>query len=381
LPNRVFLNDADGKLLAEIETDADGKAWLSPAPSQVTILVDGESALFTFTGVVDGDVLTLSGGAGPTTQNVLLGTYLVQLPGAVSGATQYSARVGGCYDDPVVDDPMIVLPARVESLCVFNKGNAVIATAFDTTSALAFAWKSGLSLSGPNGFTDVALGPWAPAVRTTFGRKPLLAGGLVADVAFLYALVGTEPILLTTLQLSEAEAVVDVPPGLVFRTALTVAPEPNASIYRDSNVTFVMKNVASGPFVVDPAEALPRITSSSLVADEDGRFSVRWSPAGSLAGADGGLVGLSLAGGAAPRGSWTFVVPPGATELRTPQLSSNAFRYSGTPIGVPGAIFLDSDAVDGFKQFRTTPTPPDGLGAFRRLLPEQAGLRWRTVTR
>lgn len=137
---------------------------------------------------------------------------------------------------------------------------------------------------------------------------------------------------------------------------------------------------AAGPFLIDLKDALPLVTATSLTAASPGQFDLGWTLAAPATTTDGIIASVRLGGAAPmPSGVWTFVVPAGATSVRTPVLPQDLIDAVGAPTAVREVSLLDADDVAGYQAFKQVPNTWNGNAAFNPPYPPRVGMRTRFV--
>ncbi len=248
------------------------------------------------------------------------------------------------------------------------------------SSRLAFAKRDGLVPTGSSTSSlDVQTEPWKAASSTTFEKSSGALSSGQSLYGSLAARIGGESFLLASLKYDgdDAPIAVEIPLGVAdaFSTLATVGAS-------SGDKAQVLSVAAAGPFAISAADALPLITGTSMTPAGVAQFDVSWTAAGALSPADGGVLLLDLGAGKsanAPSATWTVIVPPGATSVRTPMLPADVTDFLGHPSSVRTVSFLDSDDLDGYAAYKRVPTVWTGESPFVLPSPTRAGARVRNV--
>lgn len=377
---RVLFHDESGRILEDTATDESGRATRSPAPSMVTVQDGTGSQLITFVGIVDGDTLTITGNDALPSNPVYIGSYLVDVPGAFPAADSFKSWIGYC-DPGFGKDPMLPVQVLAADDCA-RTGEAVLLAAVDATGKpVAFAGAAGLV---PTGSSMKQLGvhtdPWKAAVSSTLEKRLGALTGEQVVYGDLSARIGREHFVVATSPASvppDTPSPVEVPVGVAdgFEVFFRLFADSAAKSYSQ-----VIAYQASGPFVIDVKDALPLVTAASLTGASPGQFDLAWTLAAPATTTDGIIASVTLGGAPAmPSGVWTFVVPAGATSVRTPVLPQDIIDATGAPTAVREVSLLDADDVDGYRAFKQVPNTWSGNAAFNPPYPPRVGMRTRFV--
>jgi hypothetical protein len=379
---RVIFHDESGQVIGEAKTDDHGRVSRSPAPSMVTLQDRNGLQLLTFTDVVGGDTLTVTGNeVVPSGAPIDIGGYDVDVGSSFPQATDFVSFVGSCASSHAPSTGFTMRVRATDGCARTGDGVLVVATDGRGTT-LAFAGKGGLTANrSATAFLAVNAGPLIAATATTFENR--LKGG--PDVAEsegeLGARIGGEYFPLATFASQWPGSPVQAPAGMVdgfevfFRLFLADTSRRSFSQVRAFQ--------AAGPFVADSDEALPLVTDASVASVSPDRFDLAWTLAAPATTTDGTVVVVDM-GGPEPMpvsGGWSFIVRPGLTSLRTPLLPADVFDRAGRPKGMRSVSILDSDDVGGFGELKQIPNVWSGNAPFAQPYPRRVGMRVRVVVR
>jgi hypothetical protein len=108
---------------------------------------------------------------------------------------------------------------------------------------------------------------------------------------------------------------------------------------------------------LDASQHLPRLTANGVVGTGDAaRPQLTWASEMPLGGADGGIVMLDWYAETIQRTQeWILIVPPGATEVRLPELPESLAAWrptADTNLPPPGVMFVESTSIAGYDDLR-----------------------------
>jgi hypothetical protein len=358
----VIFGSAAGDIIQTLQSDSTGSASLEvPAGSQVTVAFGTETAprLLTVTSVEPGDDIIAVAGS-RASDAPPMNIAIAESPDGGPGVTYYYFSTGSCGDHGT---PPLEYP--VDERCLGPDGKfPVLVEGTDTNGALlGFQFAKGLTAVPDGGTVTPTFGPWSTAVtqQTVVGSN-LTDSGASNTLSYGEIVNGV---------LSVTRDYVDLPDDggataastFQGRTGYGEAAQWDVTSrrYVDEGVTFVGNAVrgavpaANATTTVDFGSRLPEITESSF--DGGARPLVSWKTAGSLASADGTYVVLrwseEIDAGYAS-GSWTFIVPPGATSVAAPALppgvrAPGAAASFSSPARV---VTVEASFVNGYAPLR-----------------------------
>lgn len=342
----VIFHDTTGAVLDEKTTANAGQvSAIVPADSQVTVVLGTpmQPRLVTITGVQPGDnLLAIDSTPLEDLVNSKVASVQSVTAGAPLGTLFYEVSIGACSIQTGSFPTSISLLTK----CIGAGTVPIVVRGMDDGSGTTgFAYQKNVNLldagvpdgaAADSGLLAVSVeGAWQDAavgsqnvsivnapdsgfVTVGFAEHangvpvPQLAyvdpDGGAADASFI-----THPGFADALQ-SEAFQVVRIGTGVSYNGIATREPA-----------------TASGSRTHDLAQLLPRIEDAGI---EDGgalRPIASWSPAASLASADGAIVQLAwneAVDGGYVQGTWTIVVPPTATSVTPPILPAAYAAYA-----------------------------------------------------
>lgn len=353
---RVIFHDATGAVTGDFKTDAAGVVSQPVAPSMVTILapnaeVGTELAPLTYLGVADGDALTIElDGVNVVSK---IGEYSVTLGGGFDNAEQYSVRAGDQCSTLGPSDGTLILDLYPS--CVGAQGVVLATASAADGTPLAFTFAKNLAKPmGGATITVPALPPFVAAgsLTVTAANVPpndyawveaaALADGRSFDIGPRGGDFPAEP---ATFRLPVGfgdahQASMGTYSGMSSRTIVKREP---ATV---TNIAF------------DFAALLPSLGDSNVAADNPKRPKATWSSSAPLTGTDGGILRLDWYGN---RGSlrWSFVLPPGTTEVTAPALPADLSipALEEAPVDITALAFVEATHLEGYKAFKSMPMP------------------------
>jgi hypothetical protein len=360
---KVFFHDAAGRVIEESATNADGKAAsVGVTPAQVTVAMpegEAQNNYLTWTAVAAGDELfarfapAFGGGA-----------LLVTLPAVVPGATDNQFQSGGWVLAGGCSGGTSWQPGAVGELQVYDSCVGLRET---TTVLVAGPWNNPLPPTGDwFGFIRGATVPRSPD-RLTYALEKLQPG---TDVV-VNARGASPGAVVESFQLVQIADGEGFDPGRSIRpgTPLRAAPD-FADAYlvaaRYDRGRMVARRFAPAPTIdFDLTGALPLVSNVGLSGDPH-RPEITWSSDASLIDTDGGVVSVSFVYGnpglcAGPHcgaqppytpsryGDWVFIVPPGTTNVKAPELPGQAVEVAWKN---PSVSFIEAAALPDPESFR-----------------------------
>ena len=130
-----------------------------------------------------------------------------------------------------------------------------------------------------------------------------------------------------------------------------------------ARVTIAKRGAPAPTNDLDFATAPPVIDSATLDTSVTSQPSLAWTTLGgaSLATMDGGTIVLSWYDQQETRGTWTFVVPPGAKSVKAPVMPKTVESFlphgdndagAAVTFQPPVVLFAESDLLPGYAAFR-----------------------------
>lgn len=362
----VVFHDGAGAVLETKTTGADGKATSSDGitPVQVSLLLGAGSSrhIITWTAVELGDELLARDEDGTGAVNP--GSYSVATQGNFSdgGASSMTASIGDCTSFGGSVSPINIF---LGPTCVRAK-TAVLARAFGpgegSNPLLAYAFVKGQAAPATDGGVVAAsVGPWLAPSTTKVTPKNVPAGS--STTVTLHEIADGLAILNGTgagTRIDPATTYL-VAPG--FADAYQAGTRVFPSSASGATVTIARRAAPAATNDLDFATAPPVLDSATLDTTALAQPSATWTTQGgaSLATMDGGGVILSWYDERENRGTWTFVVPPGAKAVKAPTLPKTAEAWlphgandagAASTFQVPTVIFAESDLLPGYAAFR-----------------------------
>jgi hypothetical protein len=356
----VLFHDAEGALIGEAATNSEGTAsGAIPAGGMIT-LVFGEDiarSMVTFTALQPGDAVLFGA---PFDRREWLGDVAISLPGPQTGAGSY-AVYNGC-DLKSLPDAATVANLYADRWCSPGLMSSSLAVAFDAVGdAIAHGYVTSVA-PNTDAPTPATTSAWSTLWETLQVEVRDIPAGTSSLEVFSEDLRGQIPLYFTGDSTTTITPVVTLPlarAGSPAVDGLGVGVIAYGAGGGRSGAYFASAEPpAAATKVISLAAALPWLSSLQVVADGDGRPSIRANTSGSLAGADGGTVFVTWAIGA-NFGEWLLVVPPGATDVRLPQLPASLADFApqaGTTFSEYGIKFIDADFVPDYHVIRTNPT-------------------------
>lgn len=361
----IVFHDAQGVVLETKTTGADGKATRAEGASMATALLgtDSDRRLVTWTGLEPGDDVT----ARDVVSTAALGTYEVTHPyfftdAGTFGATRYTAIVNGCSNFTAG----LTVSLAVDPTCVQPTNNAILFRAdhdirfFDLGLGYSFVKNVAAPDGGDDGGIAVTTSDWQHAAELTVD----LTGKPAGSLARLIEVSGTTAIENET---APNGGSLDPNPA-VFRTAKGFADAMVAFTVTFATGTGTMNVIgerfAASPAVTsktfDYAQRLEQVTDADVDATDVRRPLLTWTAPASLATTTkGGVAQVTFSGAARGTYVWSFVVPPGAAQVKAPTLPSPlADPWLPVPDASPLAFrgpsitFLDSSSIPSYALFR-----------------------------
>lgn len=356
----IVFHDGLGAPYEAIATGADGRATRAQGAEMVTALLSAgsERQLVTWTGVLAGEELLVADivDASP------IGSYDVSLPFLFAdagpfGASRYTAIVGDCEASNLVG-LTINLPVRAD--CVAPANNAILVRADEDIrtmeQGLGYSFAKGVAAPDGGAFA-VATNAWQHRAdfSVDLANKPALGAS-----ASLYEIAGATAISNgTAFGLDTGPAVFRTARGfadalVAIATVQTATPGSSTAL----GERFVpAAGVTSKSF--DFAERLPEIAGQPVDTSDPRRPFFAWTaPSAIDSAARGGIAELALFAND-QRVRWSFIVAPGAKNVRAPSLPSPAADdWLGPPassfgVGQSSVLFVDSPAIVNAGTFRT----------------------------
>jgi len=359
---KVIFHHSDGTVIETLTTDSKGQVSREAEDGLMVTVVDG-AALTTFVGVKPNDKLVVSDepSAG--------GTYPVSatFTAAPGGTTKlYTVRAGNCFGsngattvtlsaNPNCVNPFDGTVPVIVSNLPGNGGSAPPAWTLIANSPLAAA---GMTTSVD--FTKLVNGGWNTTfdtVTASIANAPMSGGydfwrsGVAGGVAFGRGYV-TPSYTGNTAKIVDA----NVPHGFDAQQLDVVSATVNNSVSPQAlAISVIAKRINSTVLTADASTLLPQITGTLTDTSTTGRPRVTWSAAASLASTDGGYVRLYWNGIGKILPRWTFVVPPGSSEVKAPELPKD-LAANAPPVGAvfypPQVVFVESDQIANYDALR-----------------------------
>lgn len=360
---KVVFQHSDGTVIETLTTDAKGQVSREAEDGLMVTVIDG-SSLTTFVGVKPNDKLSVSNGPAPSLSYPVAATF----PAAPGGTTKlYTVRAGNCSGAngattvTLTANPNCVnsvdgtVPVLVSNL----PGNGGSAPPGWTLLA-----KNTLAVGGATttvDFTKVANGGWSSTYDTVTssvanappgGGFDIWRSGISGGVSFGRGYVTPTYPSANTAQIIDS----NVPRGFDAQQLDVVNATVNNTVTPSAlAITVLAKRVNSTVLTADASTLLPRITGTLTDVSTALRPRITWSAAASLAGADGGYVRIYWAGVGKIPPKWTFVVPPGTTEVKAPALPKDLEGLAppaGTTFSPPQIVFVESDQIANYDALR-----------------------------
>jgi hypothetical protein len=271
-----------------------------------------------------------------------------------AGATSYTYAMGLC-ENAGAAPPFTVFANR---FCL-RATNAFLARALDAEGAvLGYSFAKAIPLATDGGTTDVTLGPWMAPSTTTVVASNLPANANVSAQLSEIAESGgvANP---TSTGVNDGGSSFLTAPGFADAIQAAVRVTPPAQPY--ATLTVAKRQAPGASVALDYATALPMLTGATTDASDPVRPSVTWTSAASLATTDGGAVLLGFSRPQSEVGySWAFVLPPGTTTAKAPQMPAEAADWlpqapndaGSTFFSDPEILFVESDTIPSYATFR-----------------------------
>lgn len=352
----VVFQDAAGTLVGSAVTGADGKAsYPVVAGSQITVALGaaGSRQLITYVGVKPGDVINVA-------EKVTRDVSITQTVFAMGGGDSIVVGNYNCSTNALSTGSPVLISATPD--CITGATFPVISQ-LNYQGSSYYSFKKGNALAAVGTTNVTGLSAWAAG--TTFTLNVTNAPNMNGATAILgqiannqtYATTANNPILITagagSTTFTVATGYPDAFQGEVQYTNFIVGG------YQQT-VTFA-KRIANGVATQTldlGAGLLPGLTATST-AQPGARPIISWTAAGSLAGADSGVVDLSFTqpvdGGGVENVDWTFIVPPGTLTVTAPQLPAQLAAFTpsnASALGTPLVAFFESDLIASYDVVR-----------------------------
>lgn len=378
----VLLHAADGALLAEEATSAEGELVREHAPAMLTVIVpksaggntSGDVQLFTLSSLADGDAIVLELLADPPSQApAQLPGYVISVPNTppLPATTAKVAAYGGDACTAALAEPFtgsIALPWS--EACTPRSSNSLLAIAFDSMNrATGYAYKKGVAAFDAAPLA-VTLGGWMAPSKVTLTAKNLPPQkGAVGTLLLLSDGASFDPTDLGALSFGTGAAnrslTFPIPPGF--------ADEQSAFIDMDGPLARQVSSLGqraapSATATLDLAEGLPGATQIMLDRQSPSRPSLHWMRAATPTNqADGCAVLLEW-----PT-PWFVLLPGDSTELQLPELPEARRAFLGTD-QTPAMYVSDfaSSRIATYREFLAEPVRPllqDSYHLLSRALP------------
>ncbi len=378
----VVYGDDSGAAAFVDRTGADGRTSRRVAPGSMVTVIDASAPTeittrYTIVGVEPGDQLRVDR---EREHEAVVGTAVVALPGAFDGAAHYDVDIG-CqrFVADRADEPVRI---HFGARCVNSRGAITVrATALSPDhEPLAHAVRRDVSARGERE-VPVALAEWSdtwePFELVLVGAPPGATGVALQCSQTVGALEFDLPMQLARLDGRPVRFSFRTVPnlGASLRLIAMVGYGPTSA---PDGVAFYVERVAAGARArtVDLRDALlPRIADVALSPIRTARPEVTWVASGDLSKTDGGVLRVAWRAGTS-RHEWWIVLPPTArSPLRFPELPDELAAFGPGPTArfePPRLLFLESDAVDGYRAMRNRATAgifsnEEALGGMRRL--------------
>jgi hypothetical protein len=354
----VFHNTA-GDVLETTATGANGKASSTPGmtPSQASILLGSGSRrhIITWTAVDAGDeLLARDNGDGANGGNY----YAVTTQGTFVGTTSLNASIGTC----IGYNPASPVTIFMSPDCV-RPTTAILARAIGSESDLiAYAFAKGKPAAPTDGGVGAAtVGAWAAPTSVTVTAKNLPAQG--NDFAGLFEIADTLGFENQTGGINQVNGMTTFQVATGFADAFQAAVRWTPNATPGAVLTVAKRGAPAANTDIDLAGALPTLESAGVVTTTLAQPQAAWTTVGALplTSTDGGSIFLSWFDSRENAGSWTLIVPPGATSVKAPAMPTSAEPWlphgandagPAVQFGEPTVVFADADIIPNYAAFR-----------------------------
>lgn len=352
----VVFHDAAGAVLESGTTGADGKlASTGATPSMASILLTNGSTkhVITWTAVAAGDVLDARN---LDAQNPYTGSYTVTVDAPQVKADQYQASVGTCAGYLFQGTPAPIQVQTYAGCTHAGNDNAILTRVTYQGVDQAYAFKKGNAPPPVDGGTaSVAMGTWGAvgSMRITPQNVPAGSGASahITQIAGAQAFDGDENGFDGPVSFNLATGFADA-----IQIVGHASPDPT------KGVTMVTRIAPADTATIDFANALPLIDEAAIDRKDFVRPTMTWTPAAPLTATKGGSVLISWNKPNEDRRGWTFIVPPGATSVKTPALPTGNEDWLppdpdggafGSFVQGPSVVFVDTTVLPNAAAFRS----------------------------
>jgi hypothetical protein len=339
-----------------------------PSGAMVTVALGTADAprLVTITAIEPGDLIVVSDFGSDTN---LTTVSLPAEPDGGAGTYSYRLSSGGCSTFFFVGGtPPLTNDVHPECIGPNRKFPVMLETNDDSNVPTAFQFKKGNDAPPDGGTVTPTLGAFSTTfnTQTVNGSNVVDGGGNIA--------VGYGEIADGVMNKSGANIIGLDPSGGVTTSFEGHGGFPDAVQYEVAAHVFpvgagdglvgaaVRKAPPAGDDTtnIDFTGHLPEITNAGVDAGTPKRPAISWTPAASLAAADGTYVIVRWyeAGDAGQiSGTWSFVTPGAVTSITAPALPANLALAPGaaadyTSSGLPRVISVEASFVNGYGELR-----------------------------
>lgn len=387
---RVLFHDASGAVVADEVTDAEGRTKSPPGivPAMVTVVAVrsfGEIALpvmVTFTGVVDGDTLTVKPRT-PGSSDEPSGQYRAILPPNPPADTRKVIAEASGGTDPCIGEGApgdTSLTIQLDKTCVAAT-NVVLLRTVPTDEAAAPLYAIRRNVAQPAALSpavdvDFTTPPvaWSPGVRATFAITNPPPGAQAVPGRLFVQIV------------DDTAFAPDEDDGLSYFVASGVdALQASLSIGSRIGETWasirgITHREAPGRTpTLDFGTVLPDLAIPTVDATDRQRPVVSLDP--KITETDGGWVRLSfrptpsLENQTGAPANWMFVVSPTTGSFKVPALPADLQALAPvSDVAVDTQTFVESTLLEGYGALKALPTGVDKVG-FGTILPANGVLR------
>jgi hypothetical protein len=374
----VFLHDANGALIAELTTGADGRVESATAAAMVTIVVPRsgditapivEPRLYTFAEVATGDALVLEL---PPAENAQPGyTVSLQADTALPAAPAFQGvKVfggGASYEcrevvaSALSFSPPVALGWR--SSCPVQPTNTLLAIAYSTSNwPIAHAWSTSVAPFG-NAAAAATVAGWKLPQSSALTVKGLGNSQFAAGLLLSYVQgVAFDPVGLGAIALPEKAGPrtqnFPMPAGLADEHAAVVDLDVTARTFARLSVRGAVANAHE----VDVAGALPGSTAMQLDRTVATRPTLTWTnPAALATAADGtaAIIEYPRISATVDGPAWVIVAPATLNTLKLPDVPvAHRSFLTGAAVPTLAITHFASSKVQNYREFLKEPVKP-----------------------
>lgn len=358
----VLFHDEDGALTGEARTDATGKVKVEDAPSQVTVVLDGSdfsadlgARLFTYTHVEDGDALVVDA-TKQYVEGTTQGKLRVTLPGLLGGASYYQAHAAPCS---AYGSPAAPFEIRLEHRCLRSPSTVLAAAMDEDGMPLGYAFEKGIvppmpAPSDPQAVDVILDGSWSLPDTVELTAPNVEPDSLSAIGVLAISEGAAFPAAGTPLSSQDGPWSFFVPAG--FAEALQVYRGSEGVGFSD--LWLLRRTPPASSVSLDFSQALPRITSVDMTGTT-GQYEVSWTTEAPVTAIDGAVVTIMSSVEVSSVGSdirtWTIMVPPGTTSVRTPELPASVAALAPSGVMQQLISLVEADMLSGYSALKALP--------------------------